>query len=519
MWAIRILTGPQAGKIYLLKPGANSIGRAPECDIKIESKGVSKKHAEIFAFEDKVVINDVGSANGTFANGVKVKTHQVNAGDKMAIHDVVFAVIQSRSSAVLQGSRAANYTGPVTQNNYEESPAPDLRAVPDESNGNLQQRAQNYFDGVVMPGIYKLAELTEFKTVFGGFLLAFILAVTSLQVLPMVQRLKSSVQSESQRRALTIAKNLVAINQDHLIQGRSSALDVSVATREEGVTEALLVSTIDSTILAPATKAHGYSTHPFVAAALKDNDAIVKQISDSVIGASMPIKAFNPETGSPKVIAHAIVLYNMGALAIDNSSTVSLFVINLFIALIVGVFVFVFLYKLVEYPYVHVNDQLDQALKDGTANVEISFLFPPLQKLCSNINSALSRSNLGNGPSIGGGVVDRVLEAENLLKVLGLPAIAINGSNESIIAANPGFERLTGTSAAQLRRQTLDNISDMALRQNLKELLQTHQRATHSVATSNLDFGGQNYEIFVQSVMDSRDVAYYIITFKAEGGS
>ena len=53
MWAIRILSGAQAGQIYPLKMGKNAIGRAPQCEIKIQANGVSKEHAQIFLTDDK----------------------------------------------------------------------------------------------------------------------------------------------------------------------------------------------------------------------------------------------------------------------------------------------------------------------------------------------------------------------------------------------------------------------------------------------------------------------------------
>ena len=518
MWAIRILTGPQSGKTFVLKPGANLIGRGPECDIKLQSQGISKRHAEIYAFEDKVVLSDKGSSNGTFANGVKVKSHQVQKGDKLAIHDVVFAIVSSKISAhELNQRQAVNFGGGSPNTGHA---GPDLRVVDNEIPipHNFAEKAKGYFENVVMPGIYKLPELTDFKNILLLFILMFIFSVTSLQVLPMVQRLKSSVQNESQRRALTIAKNLEAINREHLAQGRTSLLDVSIASREEGVNEALIVS-YDQTVMAPANKAQAYSTLPFVSEAVRDDNQFVKQISDSLIGASIPIKAYNPETGTAKPIAFAIVIYNMGGLAVNSASTISLYVINLTIAIILGVILYVFLLKLFEFPFKTINRQLDNSLKDGTATIKVPFVFEPMQALISNINSALARTTQMNaGGGDGSPLVDRDQEAQNWLLMISTPALIINGANETVMDGNEAFERLTNIRIDRLRRQPLDLINDQSLKQQIVDLLESCKRESYRVAESQLDFPSGSFKMKMIAVTNATEVAYYMVTLLPGGG-
>lgn len=518
MWAIRILTGPQAGKTFLLKPGNNVVGRSTECDIKIDSRGVSKRHAEIFAFEDRVVINDAGSANGIFVNGVRVKSHQISSGDKVTFHDVVIAIVSSKVSAkAMGGQRVANYSGPTTQNN-----GPDLQPIQggagrQRSSDDFVKKAQGYFDNVVMPGIYKLVEVTELKVVLLAMMVVFIVAITSLQVLPMVTRMRTSLVSESLRRATTIAKNLKAVNEQALTSGNDALLDVMVAEREEGVKEALIVSAIDSRIKAPVTKANAIPVRPFILEAIKKDGSFSKQIDGSLLGASVPIQAFSAETSSVRTLAYAIVIYDMGARAVDTKMTVEIFIVNLLIALLVGFFLYIFLFKLFEYPFLSLNQQLDKALKEGTANLQLSFQLESLQKLCSNINSALSRTS--SGPAATSNVfVDRNREAENLIDGIPAPALAIDAINDSIISANAYYDRLTGASAGSLRRQPLSAIIDSALRQNLEDLIRQFKTDNNTVPRSNLDFNGMTNELRLHGVMDKDGAAYYIITISPTGG-
>jgi pSer/pThr/pTyr-binding forkhead associated (FHA) protein len=61
------------------------IGRIQENDIIIDNLAVSRRHAKIYIKDGKVVIKDLGSANGTFVNGVQVDEAELKSGDIILI--------------------------------------------------------------------------------------------------------------------------------------------------------------------------------------------------------------------------------------------------------------------------------------------------------------------------------------------------------------------------------------------------------------------------------------------------
>lgn len=78
-------------KTYDLKNGDNVLGRLPECDIQIESNMVSRKHARVFSKGTDFLIEDLGSGNGTFVNGLKVEQAQVlKSNDRIKLGPVLF---------------------------------------------------------------------------------------------------------------------------------------------------------------------------------------------------------------------------------------------------------------------------------------------------------------------------------------------------------------------------------------------------------------------------------------------
>jgi pSer/pThr/pTyr-binding forkhead associated (FHA) protein len=54
---------------FVLGPGAYEIGRAPECALCVEAELVSRRHARLTIGSDGLVIEDLGSSNGTRLDG------------------------------------------------------------------------------------------------------------------------------------------------------------------------------------------------------------------------------------------------------------------------------------------------------------------------------------------------------------------------------------------------------------------------------------------------------------------
>jgi ABC-type multidrug transport system ATPase subunit/pSer/pThr/pTyr-binding forkhead associated (FHA) protein len=61
------------------------IGRDPSCDVVIAHPVVSKKHCEIVKQDGKCFVVDMGSVNGTFVNGIRVKRHELQELDRVVI--------------------------------------------------------------------------------------------------------------------------------------------------------------------------------------------------------------------------------------------------------------------------------------------------------------------------------------------------------------------------------------------------------------------------------------------------
>jgi predicted component of type VI protein secretion system len=90
-YVLRGVAGMVFGRSYhLLSP--TTIGRAPECDICIDSRGISRRHARLRPLEYGVEIEDLKSTNGTYLNGQRVTVAVARSGDEIAFDELRFRV-------------------------------------------------------------------------------------------------------------------------------------------------------------------------------------------------------------------------------------------------------------------------------------------------------------------------------------------------------------------------------------------------------------------------------------------
>lgn len=80
-----IMEKPGASRDFIVDKGTISIGAAESCDLYIDDETVSRKHAEIVKTKDGYLIRDLGSTNGTFVGGLKVKEAFLSAGSLVKI--------------------------------------------------------------------------------------------------------------------------------------------------------------------------------------------------------------------------------------------------------------------------------------------------------------------------------------------------------------------------------------------------------------------------------------------------
>jgi hypothetical protein len=89
------LKGVQVGELNLL-PGRRFIGRTSDNDLQIDSRYVSRHHAQVVTTTDGSWIEDLNSTNGIFVRGHRVRRHRLQEGDAVdiGVHQLCYERVQ-----------------------------------------------------------------------------------------------------------------------------------------------------------------------------------------------------------------------------------------------------------------------------------------------------------------------------------------------------------------------------------------------------------------------------------------
>ncbi|HEX9575358.1 MAG TPA: DUF4388 domain-containing protein [Myxococcales bacterium] len=107
-YALRFISGKYQGGEYPLQDARDLvIGRSSDLDMVLIEDMVSRKHAKITLQDGAITIADLGSTNGTFVNGEKVKKAQLKEGDRVLIGTSILKLVTVQRSAQPIDARAA----------------------------------------------------------------------------------------------------------------------------------------------------------------------------------------------------------------------------------------------------------------------------------------------------------------------------------------------------------------------------------------------------------------------------
>jgi hypothetical protein len=109
------------------------IGRAPGCELHIDSSSVSRHHALILLGGRETIIEDLNSTNGVIVNGRHVTRQVLNDGDMLVIGEIQFRYAEKPGRRLSElhamGAAEEHVDLEVTRPPYTEVPAAELPGV------------------------------------------------------------------------------------------------------------------------------------------------------------------------------------------------------------------------------------------------------------------------------------------------------------------------------------------------------------------------------------------------------
>lgn len=82
-----------AGDMHKVDKDTFIIGRSRTCDLVIPSSKVSRQHSGVCRENGQFFIEDLGSANGVWKDGVKIQKERINDGDEFMVSEEVLRFV------------------------------------------------------------------------------------------------------------------------------------------------------------------------------------------------------------------------------------------------------------------------------------------------------------------------------------------------------------------------------------------------------------------------------------------
>jgi diguanylate cyclase (GGDEF)-like protein len=124
--------GAELGRVTLLSPERVRVGRSQDSELWLADDGVSRRHASLSREGSSYIVEDEGSANGTFVGGVKITRHELRDGD----------VIQFGPTAVFRYTLSDESQEALLRQLYDASVTDALTGAHNREHFDTQLRAE-----------------------------------------------------------------------------------------------------------------------------------------------------------------------------------------------------------------------------------------------------------------------------------------------------------------------------------------------------------------------------------------
>lgn len=447
-----IITGPEQGRRFPLVGGKNVMGRADDCQIQLPSNQISRKHAALIWTDDgRVILEDQGSANGTFINGARIgQAVELRPGMQFQLGEFTLSV---------EPPAAANYGGYGAQQPYggsqgggpmqgaggyggdaygynPEAFAPQTQAAqgaaagggrgpsPSSGVGIAPQvisagggAAGGMAGGMALPSrvtsresmstawsLYSKLRILPWRAqVILLAFAAFIFLVGGV-LTPLLKGMESQIEQEVMARGILLAQDMGARNGDYIRQRLDTRLDVKTVQGQQGVRAAFLLNA-QGLVLAPAelrgqqkfntvTK-EAFSTRSPVARPAEEVDGDAAQPGDYHIVS--PIRVVSSDGDISEQVGFAYIVFSVGQLTAESAQREARLGFGAVGIGIVIAGMVALLFMLTNMPIRALHEDAELVLRGDLGAVESRARWKELEQIASSLNRSFERMRSSGG--------------------------------------------------------------------------------------------------------------------------
>ena len=96
------LAGPRCGEAFPVEGSDVVLGRDPAADVSVPDRLMSRRHCTLLLRNGRYSLRDLGSANGTFVNGLPVQERALEHGDRIRLGESVLMFVRAAFPATAE---------------------------------------------------------------------------------------------------------------------------------------------------------------------------------------------------------------------------------------------------------------------------------------------------------------------------------------------------------------------------------------------------------------------------------
>lgn len=496
MLELKVIKGPVSSfASFPISSGKSfTIGRSEDCQIRLASTGISKKHCVLTVVSSsRVEVEDLGSSNGTYINGLLIKKHIMGPGDTLSVHSFVLQL--KKSAPNVEQSQAED----ILSNNFMD-PSNTIDGDSVRGEEQFSDKIEQWLDVNVYPLADKLSRQVDIRLLNVIAIAIWTFIVTILSLLPFKDIANDRARDESVEVARLFARQIVRLNHRAVIEQRYKDLIADLDAQRgqtPGVIDALILDVVNGQILAPTERlGQPISKEMYYAQIALSKNAEHVSIDESNKRAyvSIPIKVGTSEGN--KTVAAAYVEYSYVDGQFTFSNLVDQLVNSLLYALVLSGLFFIFVYRWTDGSLRRLAIATENALQKGSTSLDINIQWPALQKVSQEIGFCLTKAIEGNedttGISSGGNRGEWAIAAvKNTIK-----AAAAFDETLTVLAWNTSMAKIIGIQEQMALGADISQASrDIAFETAVRELSEDAQQQKWTSVSRSIDFSGRSYKI------------------------
>lgn len=511
--------GAVRGKSFDIGEGSIVVGRSEAASVRLNYDGISKSHFKISNNNGSLILEDLGSSNGTFLNEKMVKSQYLKVGDIVSVPGAIFRIVKQKREASISNQLdhdEANSNNGFISKSFEQS-------IKDDSNSLIIKLLKKH----VLKILYDFNGKYQWSSILGVLIALFTLANIFFTIGPVLDDASKMLVSELKLRAKQYVDEVERTNAVMLSRLQIDNINDSSLRQAESDIQSYLIFDANGRVIRPVDKLNTHINDTFAVGLMnwskqnEDNAGRVfdRYVGDGEIGVGKAIKVLNIETQRENIVGYVSIKFKPVTLTTIAMSNRLAYVKALIISGLSAVIFFILFYYLTIRPIEEITWQTQQANVGRQFENKTNYLMVEMKPLRKAIEQTFQRvTDLSADQSDGWQKEDETPFYEKLFQMLAM----IQGEgmvldvNKAILYINSLGEDLLGLRESMSQGSSmLDVMRDQGLAAQILQLCEDSFLDVGQAKDAEYEIKGSKVKIAVMAMIGKdKEAKGYLATFK-----